>query len=70
VVCHYLWLRTHLELGTCCAKIYERLNVLLLVYSLEEVSKAFPLIPNKPLEASTTVKQGSVEIEDHGLNLH
>jgi hypothetical protein len=23
--------------------------------------------PNKPLEATTTVKQGAVEIEDHGL---
>ena len=50
-------------------KLYEGLNVLLLVYSLEAVSKPFPLISNKPLEASTTVKQGSVKIEDHGLNI-
>jgi hypothetical protein len=27
------------------------------------------LISNKPLEASTTVKKGSVKIEDHGLNV-
>jgi hypothetical protein len=26
------------------------------------------LISNKPLKASTTVQQGSVEIEDRGLN--
>ena len=50
-------------------KLYNGLNVLLLVYRLEEVSKPFPLISNKSLEASTTVKQGSVEIEDHGLNI-
>ena len=29
----------------------------------------FPLISNKPLKASTTVKDGSVEIEDDGLNI-
>ena len=46
------------------------LNVLLLVYSLEELSKPFPLIPNESLEASTTVQQGAVEIEDHGLYFH
>ena len=45
------------------------LDVLLRIYSLEEVSKAIPLISNKPLEASTTVKERSVEIEDHGLNI-
>jgi len=50
-------------------KLYEGLNVLLLVCGLEEVSKPFPLMSNKPLEASTTVKQRSVEIEDHGLNI-
>ena len=35
-------------------------------------SQAFKLATlhsNKPLEASTTVRQGSVEIEDHGLNI-
>ena len=50
-------------------KLYEGLNVLLLVCSLEAVRKPFPLISNEPLEASTTVKQGSVKIEDHGLNI-
>ena len=49
-------------------KLYEGLNVLLLLYSLEDVSEPFPLTSNKPLEALTTVKKGSVEIEDHGLN--
>ncbi len=43
------------------------LNVLLLVYGPEHVSKTFPLTSNEPLETSTTVKQGSVEIEDHRL---
>jgi hypothetical protein len=42
---------------------------LLLVYSLEEVSKPTPLISNEPLEASTTVKQGSVKIENDGPNI-
>jgi hypothetical protein len=42
---------------------------LLLVYSLEEVSKPTPLISNEPLEASTTVKQGSVEIENNGADI-
>jgi hypothetical protein len=43
-------------------KLYERLDVLLLVCILEVVlvRKPFPLIPNKPFEASPTVKQGSV----------
>ena len=50
-------------------KLYEGLNVLLLVCSLEAVRKPFPLITNEPLEASTTIKQGSVKIEDHGLNI-
>jgi hypothetical protein len=27
------------------------------------------LISNKPLEASTTVEQSSIEIENHGLNV-
>ena len=49
--------------------LYQSLNVLLLVHSPEEISKASPLISNIPLEASTTVKQGSVEIEDHRLNI-
>jgi hypothetical protein len=48
---------------------YKGLDVLLRVYSLEEVRKTFPLTSNKPLEASTTVQQSSVEIEDHGLNI-
>ena len=51
-------------------KLYEGLNVQLLVYSLEAIRKPLPLISNKPLEASTTVKEGSVEIEDDGLNIH
>jgi hypothetical protein len=46
------------------------LDVLLLVCSLQAVRKPFPLIPNKPFEASTTVKDSSVKIEDHGLNIH
>jgi hypothetical protein len=48
-------------------KLYKDLNVLLLVYSPNDVSKPLPLISNEPLETSTTIKQGSVEIEDHGL---
>jgi len=48
-------------------KLYKDLNVFLLVYSPNDVSKPFPLISNEPLETSTTIKQGSVEIEDHGL---
>ena len=43
-------------------KLYEGLNVLLPVRSLA-VRKPFPLISNEPLEASTTVKEGSVKIE-------
>jgi hypothetical protein len=33
------------------------------------VRKPIPLISNKPLEASTTVNESSVKIEDHGLNI-
>jgi hypothetical protein len=33
------------------------------------VSKPYPLISNEPLEASTTVEQGSVEIENNGANI-
>ena len=50
-------------------KLYESLNVLLLVCSLEAVRKPFPLISNEPLEASTTVKESAVEIEDHGPDI-
>ena len=49
-------------------QLYKGLNVLFLVYGLEEVSESFPLITNESLEASTTVEQGTVEIEDHRLN--
>jgi hypothetical protein len=44
-------------------------NVLLLVYGFKVRGKSLPLTSNEPLEASTTVKQGSVEVEDHGLNV-
>ena len=50
-------------------ELYEGLDVLLLVRSLEAVRKPFPLISNEPLEASTAVEEGSVKIEDHGLNI-
>ena len=45
------------------------LNVLVFIDSLDDVSESFPLISNEPLEASTTVKQGSVEIENNGANI-
>ncbi len=45
------------------------LNVLLLACCLEAVGKPFPLITNELLEASTSIKQGAVKIEDHGLNI-
>jgi hypothetical protein len=50
-------------------EFYQCSNVLLPIYHLEDVSKALPLIVNKPLEASTTVEQGSIQIEDHGMNV-
>jgi hypothetical protein len=50
-------------------ELYKRLNVLRLVYGPADVWIPFPLISNKPLEASTTVEQGAVEIEDNGLNI-
>ena len=36
--------------------LYKGLNVLLLVYSPDEVRKPFPLISNEPIEASTAIK--------------
>ena len=39
------------------------------VYSSENARKPFPLYSNKTLEASTTVKQRSIEVEDHRLNI-
>ena len=45
------------------------LNVLVFVDSLDDVSDSFPLISNEQLEASTTVKQGSVEIEHNGADI-
>jgi hypothetical protein len=53
-----------------CHMLYEGLHVLLLVCrSLEAVRKPFPLISDEPLEASTTVDEGSVKIEEHGLDV-
>jgi len=36
---------------------------------VENVSKPFPLTSNKTLEASTTIKQCSVEDEQHSMNI-
>jgi hypothetical protein len=52
---------------TVAIELYEDLDVLLLVDGRDEARKSFPLISKEPLEASTTIKQGSVEIEGHGL---
>jgi hypothetical protein len=50
-------------------KLDESLNVPLLVHTREELRKPFPLMSNELFEASTTVKQGSVEIENDGLDV-
>jgi hypothetical protein len=42
-------------------------NVLRFIHRLQHAREPFPLISNEPLEAQTTVKKRSVEIEDDGL---
>jgi hypothetical protein len=54
---------------TVTIKLYKRANVVLPFDRLEEVSKPLPLISNKLIKAPTTVQQGSVEIEDHGVHI-
>lgn len=45
-----------------------RPNVLAPIHALANERKPFPLIPDKPLEAQTTIEQSAIQIEDDSLH--
>jgi hypothetical protein len=50
-------------------EVNESFDVRLQVYSLSRGKEPFPLISNEVLEASTTVQERSVEIEENSLKI-